>query len=233
MNSIPIWLHPVSIAVLALWALCALIIAADIAAGHKQHMWIMNIVWPVTALWAGPLALLGYFKLGRKSTHQAMHAAKERGEEPPAQRRPFPMSVSLGTTHCGAGCTLGDIAAEWIVVAAPLTIFGHKIFGTWALDYGLAFLFGIAFQYFTIVPMKKLPAGKGVVAALKADALSLTCWQLGMYGWMALVVFVWFGEIPKTNPVFWFMMQLAMFCGFITSYPANWWLLRKKIKEAM
>jgi hypothetical protein len=32
---------------------------------------------------------------------------------------------------------------------------------------------------------------------------------------------------------FWFMMQLAMWCGFVTSYPANWWLLRVGIKEAM
>jgi hypothetical protein len=30
---------------------------------------------------------------------------------------------------------------------------------------------------------------------------------------------------------FWFMMQIAMLCGFVTSYPANWWLLRTGIKE--
>jgi hypothetical protein len=29
------------------------------------------------------------------------------------------------------------------------------------------------------------------------------------------------------------MMQIAMFCGFITAYPVNRWLLRKNIKEAM
>lgn len=54
-----------------------------------------------------------------------------------------------------------------------------------------------------------------------------------MYGWMALVIFAWFGDVPKTSPVFWFMMQLAMFSGFATSYPANRWLLRKGINEAM
>jgi len=30
-------------------------------------------------------------------------------------------------------------------------------------------------------------------------------------------------------PVFWFMMQLAMIAGFVTSYPVNWWLIRKQI----
>jgi hypothetical protein len=29
------------------------------------------------------------------------------------------------------------------------------------------------------------------------------------------------------------MMQIAMLCGFVTSYPVNWWLVRSGIKEAM
>ncbi|HJT79714.1 MAG TPA: DUF4396 domain-containing protein [Chthoniobacterales bacterium] len=37
----------------------------------------------------------------------------------------------------------------------------------------------------------------------------------------------------KTNPLFWFMMQIAMLAGFLTSYPVNWWLLRAGIKEKM
>jgi hypothetical protein len=82
--------------------------------------------------------------------------------------------------------------------------------------------------------MRGLGVGAGLREALKADTLSLTAWQIRMYGWMAVVVFATFGrELPKTGPVFWFMMQIAMFAGFITSYPVNWWLLRGGIKEAM
>ena len=29
------------------------------------------------------------------------------------------------------------------------------------------------------------------------------------------------------------MMQLGMLIGFGTSYPMNWWLIRRGIKEAM
>jgi cation diffusion facilitator family transporter len=116
----------------------------------------------------------------------------------------------------------------------PLTLFGKTIFAAWGIDYIAAFLLGVAFQYFTIKPMKHLSAKDGLSAALKADTLSLTAWQIGMYGWMAIAVFVIFGrEIEKTNPVFWFMMQIAMMAGFLTSYPVNWWLLRKRIKEVM
>jgi len=62
----------------------------------------------------------------------------------------------------------------------------------------------------------------------------LTAWQVGMYGWMAIATFLIFGhEIEKTNPVFWFMMQIAMLIGFLTAYPVNWWLLRAGLKEKM
>ena len=32
---------------------------------------------------------------------------------------------------------------------------------------------------------------------------------------------------------YWFMMQVGMAVGFLTSYPVNAWLIRRGIKEAM
>ncbi len=231
--SMPDWLHILAIASLIIAAICAVWIAFDLL-GHPQHMWIMNVVWPATALYAGPAALWAYYRVGRLSSHHAMMAAQERGEEPPGKKKPFWQMVALGASHCGAGCTLADIVAEWFVFFVPITLFGMKIFGAWTLDYIVALAFGIAFQYFTIVPMRDLSPGKGLITAAKADFLSLTAWQVGMYGWMAIATFLIFGhEIEKTNPVFWFMMQIAMFAGFLTAYPVNWWLLRAGVKEKM
>lgn len=60
--------------------------------------------------------------------------------------------------------------------------------------------------------MKNLSVKDGLKAAVKTDTLSLTAWQVGMYGWMAIVGFLIFGhELEKTNPTFWFMMQIATF----------------------
>lgn len=231
----PQWLTILASLSLALAAICSLTIAIDILRGYRQHMWIMNVVWPVTALYAGPLGLWAYFAIGRLSSHQAMQAAQKKGEQPAAKSKPFWQSVGLAATHCGSGCTLGDLLAEGVVLSlVPLTLFGHKIFAAWVVDFAFAFLIGIAFQYFTIVPMKQLSPGKGLVAALKADTLSLTAWQVGMYGWMAIATFVLFGrELEKSDPVFWFMMQIAMLAGFLTSYPVNWWLVSVRIKEKM
>ena len=118
------------------------------------------------------------------------------------------------------------------------SLFAEKIFAVWILDFILAFLFGVAFQYFTIKPMRDLSPVQGLVQAVKADALSLTAWQVGMYGFMAVAQFLifrqWIGmRLAVATPEFWFMMQIAMLVGFLTSYPANWWLLKRGIKERM
>lgn len=230
----PTWLIVLAWISLALGFVSAAAIALDLMRGHRQHMWIMNMVWPITALYAGPLAVWGYFKVGRLSSHRRMHAAKERGEKPEARRKPFWQSTALAATHCGSGCTLGDLVAESALLLVPLTLFGHKIFAAWVIDFILAFLFGIAFQYFTLKPMRDIGAREALIEALKADTLSLSAWQLGMYGWMAIVTFTILGhELDKTGPVFWFMMQIAMLAGFLTAYPVNWWLLKAGIKEKM
>ncbi len=228
------WLHTLAIISLVSAVFCAGVISVDILRGNKQQMGIMSVVWPVTTLWSGPLDLWAYFQFGRTSTHHGVEDTKRKGNEGSSQERPYAVAVAISATHCGAGCTLGDIIAEWVRFAAPFVIAGVALFGAWALDYAFAFLIGIAFQYLAIAPMRNLPFGKELLQALKADTLSLTAWQLGMYGWMGVMRFAVFRkEIPKTDAAFWFLMQLAMCAGFLTSYPVNWWLLKKGIKEEM
>lgn len=60
-------------------------------------------------------------------------------------------------------------------------------------------------QYFAIAPMRGLNFRKGMTEAAKADILSLTA----------------------------FLMRIGMIIGFFTAYPANVWLIRRGIKEAM
>ncbi len=237
---IPLWLTWLSALSLAAGFLSAIIIAAD-EARHPQHMWIMNLVWPLMALSGSVIALWAYFKAGRNTEH-GDHGAHGEG----AGGSSFAVSVAKGTSHCGAGCTLGDIVAEWLVVAVPAiaiwfgwhSLFGEQIFAVWIVDYIFALAFGIAFQFYAIAPMRGLGVRDGLWEAAKADVLSLTFWQIGMYGFMAIAHFWIFGSIlgvklEATMVPFWFMMQIAMVCGFVTAYPVNWWLIRVGIKEAM
>ncbi|WP_428390394.1 DUF4396 domain-containing protein [Lichenicoccus sp.] len=243
---IPAWLHDLSIAFLVLGGLCAVIIAVDVIR-HPQHMWIMSVVWPVTALFGTVWVVWQYFTYGRLAEHSRAHAAMQRDEEMPSSKlTPHAIKVANGALHCGSGCTLGDICAEWLVFLVPTvavwcgwhSLFGEEIFATWIVDYLFAYAFGIVFQYFTIAPMRGLSLGPGIWAAIKADTLSLTSWQLGMYGFMAIAYFYLFGallgvRLTANHVEFWFMMQIAMLCGFATAYPMNWWLIRIGVKETM
>lgn len=243
---IPFWLHLLAIVSLLLAALCALVVAIDVAR-HPQHMWIMNIVWPVTALYGSVLGLWAYYRYGRLAMHEKAEAAMARDEKMPSARlTPFPAKVMKGTFHCGSGCMLGDICAELLVLAFPVILalagwhwlFAERTFAVWVVDYVFAFGLGILFQFFTIAPMQGLGVKDGLIAAVKADALSLTAWQVGMYGIMAIAIFWVFRsllgiELETLSFEFWFAMQIAMVGGFVTAYPVNWWLIRKGIKEAM
>ncbi|MCR6514415.1 DUF4396 domain-containing protein [Clostridium sp. LY3-2] len=314
----------------------ALIITVDIIRHPQKEMPIMNLVWPINGLWAGPFCLLAYFTIGKHRKmdmsdmkgmdmpHMSgmdmgnmdmknvdmpkmkgmdmsnMDMSKENGmgmkivdmphmngmdmgnmdmskdksmdmsnmdmtnmkgmdiksrdmphvngmdmsnmdmkgsgnENKPSKKKysSFWQGVVADTLHCGAGCSLADLIGPWIFLVVPFTIFNNLTFGEWVLDYCLALLTGVTFQYAAISPMMKKKGLKVWLKALKIDFFSLTSWQIGMYGFMALVIFVWFGRLSPTTPEFWFMMQIAMCFGFVTAYPVNWILVKKGIKMGM
>lgn len=242
----PSWLHVLPIVMLLIGTACALVLAIDVRR-HPQRMAIMNIVWPVTALFGTGLTVWAYYRYGRLATASRARQAKQRGQEPPSKTgTPYPAIVAKGALHCGSGCMIGDVIAEWLAFLFPVVatwmgwhwLFGEKTYAVWVLDFIFAFALGIVFQYFAIVPMRDLSPREGIVAALKADTLSLTAWQVGMYGFMAFAQFYFFAQVigvraEVNTPEFWFAMQLAMLAGFVTSYPVNWWLIRSGIKEKM
>jgi uncharacterized protein DUF4396 len=59
-------------------------------------------------------------------------------------------------------------------------------------------------------------------------------WQLGLFGWMAVVQLVLF-TAPHLEPIhaaYWLLVQIGMVLGFATAYPVNV-CIRRGIKEAM
>ncbi len=227
------WLVAVSWAALALALACAAVILADIRGrGYRQMMPVMEWVWPVTALYLGPVAVWGYWRWGRPKSHRWL---REHDLDEPPEKSDF-ATTSVGVSHCGAGCTLGDIIAATAIFLLGLSIAGETVFAEFIGDYVLAVGLGLAFQYFAIAPMRGLGFRKGIVAAAKADILSLTAFEVGLFGWMALQAFVFFPaphHIHPDSPVYWASMQLGMILGFATAYPVNTWLIRHGIKEAM
>jgi hypothetical protein len=226
----PAWLTPLAWVSLAVAFAAAGEILYDVfVRGHRQRMWIMEPVWVVTALYLGPLGWWGYRRWGRANSpafHLRTGREADYGE---------PVSAGIGVSHCGAGCTLGDIAGAWLVFALGWTLFGLALPVEYVVDFVLAFALGIAFQYFAIAPMRGLGVRDGIVAALKADALSLSAFEVGLFGWMAFMQLVLFRSphLAPDHAAYWFLMQIGMVLGFVTAYPVNVWLIRRGIKEPM
>jgi hypothetical protein len=91
-------------------------------------------------------------------------------------------------------------------------------------------------QYFAIAPMRGLGLRDGVKAAAKADVISLTFFEIGLSGWMAVMAFVLFPaphHLTPASAAYWFLMQIGMVIGYATSWPANVWLVNRGIKIPM
>lgn len=233
MGTPPLWLDIVAWIAVASSLACVAVVLWDIRRrGHRQRMRVMEWVWPITCLYTGPLGLWGYRRFGRPHSDAWL---RENGlGEPP--RQPGWAGIAVGVSHCGAGCTLADIIVAWVVFTAGLTIAGKTVNPEMIGDYILAVLLGLAFQYFAIAPMRGLGLREGILAAAKADILSLTAFQVGMFGWMLLQAFVIFPAPHTLNPdtaVYWLGVQIGMCLGFVTAWPVNVWLINRGIKEAM
>jgi hypothetical protein len=272
----PAWLTVIAWVYLSVCFCCAGIIAGDIIINHRrQPMGVMNFVFPITALYFGPLALALYWRWGRAATrtaaapaplkmapatraavtlaadsmhmHGSQHAQRgtagtaapgdaARPAAPGERDRPWWVTMAIEVSHCGAGCTLGDVISEFAVFGLGLTIAGTALLAEYVGDYVLALAFGIIFQYFAIAPMRGLGLKDGLIAATRADFISLTAFEIGLFGWMAVMAFVLFPaphHLMPSSAAFWLLMQAGMIIGYCTSWPANVWLVKRGIKVPM
>ncbi|OZI61790.1 DUF4396 domain-containing protein [Bordetella genomosp. 11] len=215
-------LHRIAVVYIGLCLFSAAWTIADMYAwGHRQPMKVMEAVWPLTMLYWGPVGLAAYYWFGRP------HPGREARGKPPMWQ-----AVFKGASHCGAGCALGDFIGDWIAFLCALTLFGSELAGKIAAGFAFAYVLGIAFQYFSVAPMRHLGVAQGLWAAVKIDTVSLVAYEIGMFAWMALRTAV-YPDLKPTQASYWFMMQIAMIVGFGTTYPVNWWLIRRGIKERM
>jgi hypothetical protein len=272
----PTWLTVVAWIYLSVCFACAGAITYDIFVNHRrQPMGVMNAVFPITALYFGPLALAFYWRWGRTAARNTVapaamsmapapqRAMRSPGDDMPAhggqyaQRdpagegvpdgagesahpsgpgRPWWAMMATEVSHCGSGCVLGDVISEFVIFALALTVAGATLGAEYIGDYVLALAFGILFQYFAIAPMRGLGLKDGLKAAAKADVISLTAFEIGLFGWMAVMTFVLFPaphNLMPSTAAFWFLMQIGMIIGYFTSWPANVWLVNRGIKIAM
>lgn len=181
-------------------------------------MRVMEVVWPVIALYFGPLAVWGYRRFGGPSARDG--APSGVWSEHRSGRRGWPSPSGSATAgRVAAWATWSPSGARsrraaW-VPAWPVP--------EYVADYLVAVSLGIVFQYFAIAPMRGFGLRDGLIEAAKADILSLTAFEVGLFAWMALTQLFFFPRphLGADHAFYWFLMQVGMVVGFFTAWPAN------------
>ena len=227
-NMIPGWLTAVSWAYVGLALLCAAAILYDVyGRGYRQPTGVMDVVWPVTALYFGPLALPAYHRWGRPRSEKWQ---REHGFAP---EKSLPVAAATGGIPGGAASAVGHVIGVPLVVLTGLTIAGQSLWVMILAIAAIATALLFVFEYFfSTVPTRGLSSGEGLTVALLIALVTVLAFDVGMGGWMLVMHYVLFMP-PLTDVTFLFLMQVGLILGFLTGYPAVLWLLRRGIKTTV
>ena len=228
MDMAPTWVTTLAWVYTSAGVLFGVLILADTyLRGYRQRMWSMEIVWPITAIWAGPLGLWAYYTWGRPAT-QKWQAAN--GSAPELA---LPARAAVETIPGGAASFAGHAIAVPIVAATGITIAGEHVWPMILLIAAFALPLLIAFEYrsLTMLAGPRSSPGKRLRVATLISVLAIIAFDLGMGATMLIVAFV-LGYGPTTM-AFWLVMWGGIMLGFVTAYPVVWWLLARGTPQSV
>lgn len=200
-SGLPAWLTTLAWAYIAVSVVSAGAVLYDIRGrGHRQRKPVMDAVWPLSALYLGPLAWPAYVRFGRSdgaSSADAPVTVK-------AIRSGLPGGVSSGLAH---------VVVVPFVVVTGMTVAGLPMWAMVALIAPLAALGIFAFEY----AGHEQRARNAKLAAAVA-VLTVLAFDVGMLGWMVLLHYS--ENMPAAGDVrFTFLMQVGLVLGTLTAYP--------------
>ncbi len=224
-NMIPGWLTAVSWIFVSLALLCAVAILYDVyGRGYRQRVRVMEAVWPITALYLGPLALPAYYRWGRPRSE------KWRKEHVTSPEKSLPAAAVTGGIPGGAASAVGHVLGVPLVVFLGLTFLGLDLWAMILMIAVIAVVLLFVFEYFfSTVPTRGLSSVEGLKVALLIALVTVLAFDVGMGGWMLVLHFLLFMP-PLTDVTFLFLINVGLILGFLTGYPAVLWLVRRGIK---
>ena len=185
----------------------------------------MELIWPVTALYFGPAAIVAYRKWGRPESQRW----RERYGNPPKWSREARVVMHL--CHCGTHCSLGAIIATVIVFATKSKIAGDFSWPESIGDYVGAVAVGVTFRYIYESRRGGLRVPTAIRRFIRADLLPVSLFEFALFVVLTpLDHFVFPEALRPNNPVFWFILQVGLVIGFFAAWPAGSWLIRRGVK---
>ncbi|UJA21497.1 DUF4396 domain-containing protein [Thermoleophilia bacterium SCSIO 60948] len=178
----------------------------------------MEAVWPLAALYLGPLAFPVYRRFGRE-------AGSVREPDGISADEPATSSAVHSGLFGGVSSGLAHIVAVPFVVATGLTIANMDM---WAMVVIIALLAAVSiflFEYVSSASANRgVPGLIRVRSALVVAALTVAAFDLGMLSWMLILHYT--ENMPAAGDVrFTFLMQIGLILGTLTVYPAARWLV--------
>ncbi len=160
MMSVPGWLTALSWAWIALAVVSAVVIARDVfVSGRRQPTRAMDVVWPLSALYLGPVAVWLYRRWGRP--------------------RSTPTLAATGLAG-GAASALAHLVGVPLVILSGLTIAGIDL---WPM------ILVIAVVASALLAAFEASAGKKLATAAWIATFTVLAFDVGMGGWMLLLHF--------------------------------------------
>jgi len=212
---LPAWLTTLSWVWIAAAVVSAIWIGRDIfARGHRQPNTWLDVIWPLAALYLGPLAVPVYNRFGR---------ARDEDFTATAVRSGLPGGVTSGLAH---------IVAVPFVVATGLTIANVDMWAMVAIITVLATAGIFAFEYLVFTSRdRRAPGLAGLRPALAVALITVVAFDLGMLGWMLILYYT--ESMPAAGDIrFTFLMQVGLILGTITVYPAMRYFAARKATAA-
>lgn len=204
----------------------ALMIIKDIFR-HRHPIGLMNIIWPLTGLYMPFVGWLAWWYLGRTPSRQP----KLTDLAPQKSHSACGWStIFMSTSLTAAACIFGEIITLPIITLLNYLAIPTAIWQQGIISLVLSIFVAIIFQFLILPRRENISSGRALLLALKSEIFPLLIFQGEIFFFMALALkFVLAHQINLQLPNFWFMLQLAMITGFVCSWPANHFLIKRRI----
>jgi hypothetical protein len=221
--------HPLIDVVLWIWfALTALAVAYvaydQFKGGPEQKekslaMKTMRWGWVLVTLYTGPFGFIVYW---------FQHRAPARETPEPSEPPLWEQSVE-STIHCVAGDATGILLAavvtSWLRLPMSLEVI---------VEYVAGFAVGLfVFQALCMKPSFDGSYWRAVKGTLLAETLSMNAVMAGMIPVMVILMSRDMSAMEPSSVRFWGTMSLAFVVSTVTTFPVNWWLVKRGLKHGM
>jgi Domain of unknown function (DUF4396) len=188
--------------------------------GEKSlAMKTMRWGWVLLTLYTGVFALVIYWFLHRASAR-----------ETPEQSRPSLWEQSVESTiHCVAGDATGIliavVAMSWLRLPMGVELIAEYVAG-----------FAVGLLLFQALCMKSTfdaSYWRAVRGTFLPETLSMNAVMAGMIPVMIILMSRDMSAMEPTSVRFWGTMSLALVVSTVTTFPVNWWLVKRGLKHGM